>query len=117
MIRHTWGFYNRGMRTTLTIALALAAGYLGGIASHHSFPAEVYAQVPAPPPAEIRAQKFVLVDQRGITRGVFGIEANGSPAIEIKSDKGRVYILRWYPQRFEPFREPPTTPRRITLLP
>jgi len=104
------------MRTTLTVALALAAGYLGGLASHHLPPSAVYAQVPAPPLAEIRAQKFALVDEKGVTRGVFGIESNGSPAIEIKSDKGRVYILHWYPQRFD-LHEPPTTPRRATLLP
>ncbi|SPE28700.1 hypothetical protein SBA3_1480018 [Candidatus Sulfopaludibacter sp. SbA3] len=108
--------YNGRMRTTLTIALALGAGYLGGLASHYGLPTSVYAQAPAAPTAEIRAQKFVLVGANGVARGVFGIEANGAPVVEIVSDKGRVYTTRWYPTRFD-FHEPPTTPRRVTLLP
>lgn len=108
---------NRGMRTSITIVLAMAAGFVGGVASHGWRGGEVHAQAPAPPPAEIRAQKFVVVDEQGVARGVFGIESNGSPVIEVKSEKGNVYIARWYPQRFGDFHEPPTTPRRITLLP
>jgi len=106
------------MRTILTIALAVAAGFLGGLASHYWLPVSVYAQAPAAPPAEMRAQKFVLVDENGNPRGVFGMETNGSPAVEIISDKGYVYTSRWYPTRMKDFfHDPPMTPRKVTLLP
>ncbi|SPF35687.1 exported hypothetical protein [Candidatus Sulfopaludibacter sp. SbA4] len=78
------------MNAKFTITLALAAGFLGGLASRYLGPAPVYAQAPASPP-EIRAQKFVLVDEAGVARGVFGIETNGAPEIEITGSRGRVY--------------------------
>jgi len=68
------------MNTKFAITLALAAGFIGGLASRYSGPARVFAQAPASP-QEIRAQKFVLVDETGVARGVFGIEKNGTPQI------------------------------------
>jgi hypothetical protein len=107
------------MRTNLTIAVALIAGCLGGFASRYWGPALVYAKTQAPAPAEIRAQKFVLVDENGAARGVFGFEANGSPVIEITSDKGHVFTTRWYGAGPGPvdFHNPPAMPRKTTLLP
>lgn len=78
------------MNTKFTIALALAAGFIGGDASRYFEPAPVFAQAPAAP-QEIRAQKFVLVDETGAARGVFGIEENGTPQIEVIGDKGHVF--------------------------
>jgi hypothetical protein len=76
------------MNTKLTITLALAAGFLGGLASRDFGPAPVYAQAPAVP-QEIRAHKFVLIDDAGVARGVFGMESNGYPQIEVYQPKGR----------------------------
>jgi hypothetical protein len=69
------------MKTSLTIALALAAGFVGGGVSRFWPPAPVHAQVQVPPPAEVRAEKFVLVDQNGVARGVFGFESNARPLL------------------------------------
>ena len=69
------------MKSKFTITLALTAGFIGGLASRYLGPAPVYAQAP-PSPQEIRARKFVLVDETGAARGVFGIEGNGTPIIE-----------------------------------
>lgn len=77
------------MNTKLTVTLALAAGFIGGLASRSYGPAPVHAQAPAP--HEIQAQKFVLVDETGLARGVFGIEENGTPQIEVIGHKGHVY--------------------------
>lgn len=77
------------MNSKFAIPLALAAGFIGGLVSRYSVPAPVYAQAPAFP-QELRAQKFVLVDETGVARGVFGIETNGAPEIEVSDSKGRV---------------------------
>jgi len=108
---------NPAMRTNLALAFALAAGFLGGLASRYWSPAPVYAQGQTTPPTEIQAQKFVLVDSNGAARAVFGFETNGSPVIEIADSKGRVFTLRWYPTRGKDFfHNPPSTPHKTTLL-
>jgi hypothetical protein len=85
------------MSTKFIIALAIAAGFIGGFASRYFGPAPVYAQTPAVP-QEIRAQKFVLVDKTGVARGVFGIEEDGTPHIEIIDPKGHIYatVFRYW---------------------
>jgi hypothetical protein len=75
------------MKNKLTVVFALTAGFVGGAMSHYIFaPATVHAQVQSPP-AEIRAQKFVLVDERGKPRAVFGFNRHGEP--EIQADFGK----------------------------
>jgi hypothetical protein len=37
-------------------------------------PVTAYAQSPATAPAEIRAQKFIVVDENGVPRGAFGMD-------------------------------------------
>ena len=107
------------MRTNFTLALALTAGFLGGLASRYWSPTPAYAQAPSAPPAEARAQKFVLVDENGIARGVFGFESNGSPVIEISNgNNGHVFKTRWY---YEGpglvVHDYPSFPHKTTLLP
>lgn len=58
--------------------------------SHYLFaPMPAYAQASVQPPAEIRAQKFVLVDENGTPRGEFGFRNDGSPDIQIGWGKPR----------------------------
>jgi hypothetical protein len=102
------------MKDILTTVLALVAGFLGGLASHSWLSAPVYAQTAAAPAAEIRSQKFVLVDGNGAARGVFGMEVNGSPAIEITDPKGHISSPRWAARDF--FANPPEIPRNPTLM-
>ena len=55
------------------VALALAAGLLGGMLTRYIAPPTAYAQNQAPGtvPAEIRAKSFVLVDQSDRAIGTF----------------------------------------------
>jgi hypothetical protein len=56
-----------------TVALALAAGLLGGMLTRYIAPPSAHAQNPAP--AEIRAQSFVIVDQSDHAVGTFSVAA------------------------------------------
>jgi hypothetical protein len=76
------------MSTKISNALGLVMGFIGGAMSHYLFvPKPAYAQAPAQPPAEIRARKFVLVDENGTPRGVFGFRSDGSPDIQVSFGK------------------------------
>jgi len=56
-----------------------AAGLLGGIATHYVWPQPVLADSTA---IEIRARKFVLVNEHGAVIGTFAEESNG-PALKL----------------------------------
>jgi hypothetical protein len=71
------------MSNKTTIGLALVAGFVGGTISH--VPISVHAQTPPSAPPEIRAQKFVLVDENGTPRGVFGFQSDGFPDIQVRN--------------------------------
>jgi len=62
------------MNKTLTVALALAAGLLGGLLTRYIAPPATFAQDQAPITKEIRAQSFTLVDSSDHTLGVFTTE-------------------------------------------
>jgi hypothetical protein len=95
------------MSTKTTIALAVAAGFLGGVASQRILPTPVRAQEQASVPQEIRAHKFVIVDDAGVDRGVFGFPNNVdggvfgfinkglSPDIELMDSKGHTWTPRY----------------------
>jgi hypothetical protein len=61
----------------LNIVLALAAGLTGGILSRYIMPTSVLAQTPSPAvrptpaPKEVRAQTFIVVDDKGSVVGTF----------------------------------------------
>src|ERR1035438_1875746 len=81
------------MNRKLNFALAFAAGILGSVLSHYLTPNVVLAQSQNAPAKEIRAQRFILVDAKGVPRGVFAIETTGMPTIEAMTDDGHVYML------------------------
>ena len=81
------------MNTKLNVALALAAGFLGGVLSHYLAPTAVLAQSQPAAPKEIRAERFVVVDGKGTARGIFAIETTGMPTIEAMTEDGQVYML------------------------
>ena len=59
------------MSNKFTVLLAATAGFAGGFLSRYTSPSSVYAQAPTVQ-QEVRAQKFVLVDERGALRGASG---------------------------------------------
>jgi hypothetical protein len=79
------------MNPKKTIALAVAAGFIGGIASQSIVPVSVSAQEQASVPQEIRAHKLVLVDEAGVSRGVLGFDKHQRPNIEFMDAKGNTW--------------------------
>src|SRR5579863_8560799 len=89
--------HTESMTTKPTLALALAAGFIGGIASQYVMPAPVWAQ--ASIPRDIRAHKFVLVDEAGVSRGVFGFDQYQRPSIELMDTQGHTWGFTKIPFR------------------
>jgi hypothetical protein len=86
------------MSNRTTLILAVAAGFIGGIASQHLAITPVFAKEPASAAKEIRAEKFVIVDENGLPRGAFGINPkDGWPTIEFTGDKDELRRVKWYP--------------------
>ncbi len=84
------------MNTRTTLTLAVAAGFFGGVLSQHIALTPVFAQTPPPAAKEIRAEKFVIVDEKGLPRGAFGMDSKGEwPEIEIRDEKGHIERVRW----------------------
>jgi hypothetical protein len=83
------------MNTKATVVLAFVAGLTGGIVSQR-INTPVYAQAPTSATKEIRADKFVLVDDNGLPRGAFGIgtKLDGRPVLEVIDNKGNVWRAR-----------------------
>lgn len=79
------------MTTKTTIAVALAAGFIGGLASQRIVPTLVWAQEQATVPQEIRARRFVIVDEAGVSRGVLGFDKHQRPNIELMDAKGNTW--------------------------
>ena len=67
------------------VAVAFLSGVLGSVMSHYLWPLPVLAQSS---PSEIRARKFVLVNEQGNVLGTFADEANG-PALKLFDASGR----------------------------
>ena len=92
------------MNKTFNVALALAAGLLGGQLTHYIAPLAAFAQVQVPPSPvpgvansrpitkEIRAQSFTLVDQADHTVGTFMVEP--TPPVRRDSKVGARIVLR-----------------------
>ena len=72
----------------LNLAMALAAGFVGGALSHYLAPPAVQAETPAVP-AELRARSFLLVNEKGAVRGTFAMDGNGRPALRLFDANGR----------------------------
>ena len=72
----------------LNLALALAAGFAGGVLSHALTAPAVLAQSPAAPAAEVRARSFLLVNENGQVVGRFSAESDGRPALRLFDSTG-----------------------------
>lgn len=76
----------------MTVALALAAGLLGGLLSHYFLPTTAFAQTMAPTVGETRAQSFVVVDGKNNVIGRFtsSFQTRGQPpAVVLLDPDGR----------------------------
>ena len=81
------------MNHKLTVTLALAAGFAGGLLSQYITPVRVHAQGADRPTLRlIQAQSFVLVDQAGSPRGSLSVDQKGTPIISF-TDQGKTVWL------------------------
>jgi len=96
------------MKQRLVVSLAVAAGFVGGVLSHYVSPHLVNAQSQAP--KEVRAQSFVLVNEKEVAYGLFGFDPLGKPIL--KMTDGYQHTLWSAP----PQPAPPTPPHRIVRL-
>jgi hypothetical protein len=82
-----------------TIAVALAAGLVGGAISRYISPAPVLAQqaqAPTSTPVELRAQRFSLVNPQGAVVATFAVDqprldpsAPNTPSIRLLDSNGK----------------------------
>jgi len=63
------------MNKTLSVALAVVAGLLGGMLTRYLAPPVAFAQNQAPATKEIRAQSFTLVDSSNRVAGTFTVDS------------------------------------------
>ena len=75
------------MKQRLVITIAVAAGFAGGVLSRYVSPTIVNAQSQAP--KELRAQNFVLVDDKGVAYGLFGFDPDGKPILKMIDENQR----------------------------
>jgi hypothetical protein len=77
------------------VAMSLAAGLLGGLISHYAMETRlVHAQNLGPQavaPTEVRAHRFVLVDEKGQIGGVIGFDTQGAPTIRLYHNGQEIY--------------------------
>lgn len=77
------------MSKIFVAALCLSAGTLGGVLSHYMFPPAAYAAQDSGS-KEIRAQQFVVVNEKGVPMGLFGLDPKGLPVLRLVDENGRV---------------------------
>jgi hypothetical protein len=75
----------------LNLGQSIAAGLLGGVFSHYVWTQPVQAQNQTPAPKEVRAESFVVVNDKGEVQGVltFGEPKNGRTSVKFYDSKGR----------------------------
>jgi hypothetical protein len=78
------------MNRSLHLAIAAAAGLLGGIVSTYLAPALVHAQTTPPVPAMIAAQRFLLMSDKGQRLGEISVDSSGKSSIRLFDTNGRV---------------------------
>ena len=105
----------KDMSNKFTVLLAVVAGFAGGVLSRYASPSPAYAQAPAFQ-QEVRARKFVLVDENGATRGAFGFETDGTVQIEVTDQKGQLWLYRNYSAKWTLGKPVEDRPKVLTLL-
>jgi len=82
------------MNRKWNFGLSLAAGLLGGILSHYIAAKPVHAQPEVTSSKVIQAQKFVVVNDKGVELGVFGIDTKGDVHIAFRDSSGKLIWSR-----------------------
>ena len=78
------------MNRSFHLAIAAAAGLLGGIVSTSIAPVLAHAQNTPAVPKVIAAESFLLVNQKGQKLGEIAVDGFGKPYIRLVDPNGRV---------------------------
>jgi hypothetical protein len=83
--------YGGTLMRKMNLGLAIAAGLFGGVLSHYIWTQPVQAQNQTPAPKEVRAQSFVVVNDKGEIQGVltFGKAKGDRTSVKLYDAKGR----------------------------
>jgi hypothetical protein len=76
----------------MNLGLSMAAGLLGGFLSHYFAPQLVHAQSAASASKEIRAENFVLINEKGLVVGTLSAalpQEGGRPCMKLFDERGR----------------------------
>jgi hypothetical protein len=90
--RHPWRLapsLGQFVRPQLLLAALLGAAFTALVAFAAS---SVYAAVGSPPEHELRAKRFVLVDDDGQVRGDFGLGADGGTRLAIRDSENKSVV-------------------------
>jgi hypothetical protein len=71
-----------------SLLLSLGAGLLGGVLSHSLIPQLVHAQSQTLPAKVVRAESFVLVNEKGVVLGKLSYD-EGRPALKLFDEQGK----------------------------
>ena len=82
------------MNKSLSVALILVAGLLGGLLSRYIAPPSALAQDQAPITKEIRAQSFTLVDELDHTIGTFTVDPGSTATLRMPNGREVVFPAR-----------------------
>ena len=77
------------MNRQLNLGLSLAAGLLGGLLSHYISVKPVLAQSQTAT-ANVSAQAFTLVNDKGVPFGMFGFDSEGNAIIRLQDRSGKI---------------------------
>ena len=78
------------MNRKLNLGLSLAVGLLGGLISRYISPELVHAQTETVPAKEIKAERFVLVNEDGSPAGLFGFDQDGKANVILLDKTGKL---------------------------
>jgi hypothetical protein len=80
------------MSQRFSLGLATVMGFAGGILAAHVSPPYVRAQESTQnhEGTVIRAERFVLVNDHGMTEGTIGFDSNGRPEITLFDPEGKI---------------------------
>ena len=92
------------MNQKLALALAVLAGFVGGILSQYVSPSRVYAQTPT----KVSAQVFDLVDEKGAYLGGF-MAARGTIFFTLRSNKNDGTASLHFTDLVEALKVPPSS--------
>jgi len=78
------------MNRRWNLAVSLIVGFCGGILAPYLSDRSVHAQELRQSGKVVKAQKFVLINEQGLSAGIIGFDDNGLPEITLFDEQGNI---------------------------